>query len=161
MQFLFIFFFSLLCANVAQAQTHDQTFKDWSVFKHQNKCYIASAPTSHTGSFRKRGQPYLMVVSKGAAGEEINASSGYPYAPRLDALLTLSGSQFKLYTQGNIAWAYDAPQDAALIAMMKQASTLTSTLTLRGNSQRKTWSEDTYSLAGFAEAYARMKGLCK
>jgi hypothetical protein len=156
MQIIITLLFSLLCATAAQAQTLDQTFKDWGVFKHNNNCYIASAPTSHTGSFRKRGQPYLMVVNKGAS-DEINASSGYPYAPRLDAMLTISGSQFKLYTEGNIAWAYDAAQDASVVAMMKQNNTLT----LRGNSPIKTWSEDTYSLAGFSDAYARMKGLCK
>lgn len=146
-----------LCSVPAFAQTIDQTFDDWTVFRHQNGCYIASAPIGHTGTFRKRGQPYLMVVHKSAGVDEINASSGYPYAPRLDAQLKIGNQSYKLYTEGSVAWGYDAATDTAMVAALRQGEKAL----LRGTSQRRTWSEDTYSLAGFAQAYNRMKGLCK
>lgn len=153
----FVFLLSLLLAHTAAAQTLDQTFADWSVFTHQNSCYIASAPKKSTGNYRKRGQPYLLVVSKGAAADEVNASSGYPYAAKSEAIASLDGKQVKLFTQGNVAWAYDATQDAQLVAEMKQGNTIA----IRGKSQRGTWSEDSYSLTGFSNAYQRMKALCK
>lgn len=155
MRFFLTLLLSLL-ATTAQAQQLNQTFQNWSVFTHQGGCYIASAPTSSKGSFRSRGQPYLMVVHKTAALDEVNASSGYPYAEKTDAIVNLSGGQYKLFTQGKVAWAYDAAQDAHLVATMKQGTSLT----LRGESPLKTWSEDTYSLNGFSDAYARMKTLC-
>ncbi len=155
-----IFLTSFLCLSLAsaaaQAQTLDKTFQDWSVFQHQNSCYIASAPKKTTGTFKKRGQPYLLVVNKGAA-DEINASSGYPYAAKSELLVTTGGKQLKLFTQNNVAWAYDAAQDAQLVTAMKQGNNIT----LRGKSIKGTWSEDTYSLNGFSDAYQRMKALCK
>lgn len=157
MRFYVSFLLVLVAALPLQAQTIDQTFKDWTVFQHQSGCYIASASKGHTGTFRKRGQPYLMVVHKSTAVDEINASSGYPFAARLDAQLKIGTQNYKLYTQGNVAWGYDATQDAAIVAALKQGDKAL----LRGTSQRKTWSEDTYSLTGFREAYARMKVLCK
>ena len=144
-------------AFAAQAQTLDQTFKDWSVFQHQGGCYIASAPVKQNGNYRKRGQPYLLLVHKGAAADEINASSGYPYAAKSEVVVSLGGKQFKLFTKGSVAWAYDAAQDAQLVASMKQGSSIS----VRGTSLRKTWSEDSYSLGGFSAAYERMKVLCK
>lgn len=151
-----LFFIITLLAASAQAQTLDQTFKDWSVFKQGTSCYIASAPKKSSGTFKKRGQPYLLIVSKGT-GDEVNASSGYPYAAKSEVVAMIGGRQFKLFTQGAVAWAYDAAQDAQLVAAMKQGASLV----LRGKSIKGTTSEDTYSLNGISDAYTRMKALCK
>jgi uncharacterized Fe-S cluster-containing radical SAM superfamily protein len=155
---LFLWFFTVMILGAsAQAQTLDQTFKDWSVFKHGTSCYIASAPKKSGGTFKKRGQPYLLIVSKGASADEVNASSGYPYAAKSEVVAVIGGRQFKLFTQGAVAWAYDAAQDVQLVNAMKQGNNVV----VRGKSVRGTTSEDTYSLNGVSDAYARMKALCK
>jgi hypothetical protein len=141
----------------AQAQTLDQVFRDWSVFRHQGSCYVAGAPVKQQGNYTKRGQPYLLVVHKTATTDEVNASSGYPYAANIMVQATVNGQQFKLFTKDETAWATDASQDAQLVDALKKGSEIT----LRGTSRRGTWSEDTYSLAGFTNAYQRMKELCK
>lgn len=150
----------MLCAVFAisaQAQTIDQTFNDWSVFRHKGSCYIASAPVKQTGNYSKRGQPYLLVVHKNPTTDEVNASSGYPYAANSSVIATIGEQQMKLFTKEETAWAQDATQDSQLVSALKQGANIT----LRGTSRKGTWSEDSYSLAGFSNAYARMKSLCK
>lgn len=155
----FLYLTLALCglSSMAGAQNLDQTFKDWSVFRYENSCYIASAPIKQTGNYTKRGQPYLLVVHKSATADEINASGGYPYAANTPVVATIGGQQTKLFSKNDVAWTQDAAQDAQLVGALKKGSDIM----IRGTSQRGTWSEDSYSLAGFSDAYARMKVLCK
>jgi hypothetical protein len=97
------------------------------------------------------------VVHKGATTDEVNTSGGYPYAANTPVTATIGGQQIKLFSKDETAWATDATQDALLVDALKKRAEIT----IRGTSRRGTWSEDTYSLAGFSDAYQRMKSLCK
>lgn len=157
MKRIYFILISLLFSSSVAAQTLDQNFKDWSVFRHQGSCYIASAPVKQQGNYTKRGQPYLLVVHKNATTDEVNTSGGYPYAANTPVLATIDGQQIKLFSKDETAWATDAAQDVLLVDALKKGSEIT----IRGTSRRGTWSEDTYSLTGFSDAYQRMKALCK
>jgi invasion protein IalB len=154
---LIVIAFSLGFATPAFAQKLDSTHKDWSVFTHQGSCYLASAPTKQTGNYKSRGEPYVLVVFRAQDRDEINVSSGYPYRSGSTVEAKIDGKAHKLFTKGENAWAYDAKQDNAMVAAMQKGSRLT----IRGTSQRGTWSEDSYSLSGFTAAHKRMKALCK
>lgn len=136
----------------------DSTHTDWNVYHDSSDtCYIASVPIAEDGNWSKRGQPYILVNFKDGKPDEINASSGYPYKKNVDAELTIEGKKFKLYTEGETAWARDSATDKEILAAMKAGAKMK----LRGISGKGSYSEDTYSLKGISAAYKRMVELCK
>lgn len=160
-------FLMLTCALAFTAQSVSAqqligTQGDWRVFTldqgGKKQCYIASAPTKSKGTFKKRGDAYMLVTSRSASQDEVNASSGFAYKKGTDAHMSFNTTEkFRLFTQGDQAWARDSKQDAAIVAQMKKASALT----LRGTSPKETYAEDTYSLKGFSKAYEQMKKSCQ
>jgi invasion protein IalB len=155
--------FMSLCSS-ASAQQLDNIYKDWSVFTLRQRgekiCYIASAPVKKSGNYKKRGEPYLIVTHRSAKVDEVSTSAGYPF--KTDGKITVridNKDSFDMFTSTevtDVAWARDTTQDAKIVEAMKDANNVT----IRGNSQVDTYSEDRYSLAGFTQAYQRMKALC-
>ena len=152
-----LFCMGVMLASAAHAQKYDRSFRDWSVYTNNGSCYMASAPVRQAGNYSRRGQPYMLVVHRNAKQDEVNVSSGYPYKPKKDVVARVDNKEYKLFTKGENAWAYDAAADRALIAAMKGGTSLS----VKGTSEKGTWSEDKYSLMGFTAAYDRMKSLCK
>lgn len=144
----------------AQAQEFVSTHGDWSVFTINKSgstiCYMASAPVKNTGNFSKRGDPYALVTSRNATTDEISFSSGYPYKNSSKVRVEIDGTKFELFTKDDLAWAYDADQDARMVAALKKGNRMT----VRGTSPKDTYSLDTYSLRGVTAAYNKMKSLC-
>jgi hypothetical protein len=145
---------------VANAQTLNFTAGQWRSYTIEeggNKtCYIASIPTSSTGTFKKRGEPFAMVTHRGAA-DEVSISSGYPYKQASDVQLLIDGNRLGLFADNDRAWAKDAATDQALVASMMRGTTMN----VKGESRLGSNSNDTYSLSGFTSAYKKMKELCK
>lgn len=141
----------------ASASNLDSTHSDWKVYTDgKGICYIASQPVKEDGNWKKRGQPYVLVNSKGQK-DEINVSSGYPYKKGPDVELKVDSKLFSLFSQNENAWAKTSNADAAIVQWMKRGANLT----VKGVSGRGTYSVDTYSLKGVTAAYKRMKELCK
>ncbi len=108
----------------ASAQQLHETSGDWRVFTHgkgqERTCYVASVPVKKTGNYSARGEPFVMVTNRGAAGDEVSVSSGYPYKEGSQLSLTIDNRRYDLFVEGERAWAYDATQDKNLVdAMMK------------------------------------------
>ncbi len=154
---LFAFLFTLSVSSAVYAQQYDRSFRDWSVFTNKGTCYIGTAPVKQAGNYTKRGQPYVLVVQRSKAVDEVNVSSGYPYANGKDVHISIDSKKFQLFTKQEVAWAYDEITDTAIIRAMKAGSDLK----VKGVSQRGTHSDDTYSLMGFTAAYKYMKTKCK
>lgn len=158
---LFLPLLSLMAFSSAQAQELDNVYGDWSVFTIQQNgkkvCYIASAPKKKTGNYNKRGEPYVLVTHIKSNVDEASASSGYPYKQGSEVNFSVGTKKYKLFTKGELAWAYDSKSDAAIIHSLKKGMKLT----VKGTSKKGTYSNDTYSLKGFSKAYSRMKALCK
>ncbi len=141
----------------AHAAKLDSTSGDWSVYSEgKTNCYIASIPSTQSGNFKKRGQPYILVNSKGKA-DEVNASSGYDYKPNVHVELSVDGKKFRLFSQGEVAWAKTPADDKAIVAAMKSGSKLE----VKALSSKSSYSTDTYSLKGVGAAYKKMKQLCR
>ncbi len=145
------------CGGAVMAQTYDSSYRDWSVYTYRGSCYIGSAPIRQAGNYSRRGQPYILVIHRNATLEELNVSSGYPYKKGKEVIATIDNKRYKLFTEGEIAWAYDSNQDREMVAAMKRGKRMK----IRGTSTRGTWSEDEYSLMGFSAAHKRMKSLCR
>lgn len=150
-----------LGAGAAEAQQLRQTSGDWRVFTSgegaARQCYVASVPVKKTGNYSTRGEPFVMVTYRGAAGDEVSVSSGYPYKTGSQVSLTIDARRYDLFTQGDRGWAYDAEQDRNLVAAMMKGSQME----LKGISQKGTFSADSYTLSGFTGAVQKMKAVCR
>ena len=136
-------------------------FKDWSVFKSNRGddviCYAVSIPIKENGNFLFRGEPYLMVTNLVNDSDEVSVSSGFIYKQTADVELSFGSKKFYLFPYEALAWADDNNDDIDIIKEMQRNEEVTITGTMRDN---KTAS-DTYSLIGFAKAYAKLKEICK
>lgn len=155
------FIFSLI-ATASLAQTKHEKFTDWTVYttlQNQTKlCYMVSKPIKETGTYTKRGLPYVMVTSISGKKEEISATSGYPYKAGTEPRLIIDGIERKLsLTQGETAWFKSSNSDENAIIAMKKGYTMK----IKGTSPKDTYSIDSYSLKGFSAAYRKMIALCK
>jgi len=148
-------------AGCATAQELHKTHGDWKVLSYKKDgekfCYVASVPTKKTGNYTKRDEPFFLVVYRAGTTDEVSVSSGYPYKAKSTVKLSIDKKAHKLFTQDERAWAYDAKQDATLIAAMKKGSSME----VRGTSKKGTYSADTYSLRGITAALADMSKRCK
>lgn len=145
----------------AQAQELLGSEGDWKIYSITKDgakiCYLASAPTKSSGTFKKRGEPYFLVTQKTKDQLEASVSSGFLYKSDTDVHITLgNNTKFRFFTQENLAWAKDSKQDSAVVAAMEKSSNMT----VRGTAKRGTFAEDTYSLKGFAVALQKMKASC-
>lgn len=153
--------FYLTSTTSAYAIDPIKIFQNWALFAAkkdgQLSCYIASTPVSKQGNYSKRGAPYVLVSYKSRTVDEFSYSPGYEFDPKAANHLALNGQTFKAHTRGETGWMPNTEADAALINIMRQATTMEAV----GNSKRGTHSVDTYSLNGFAAAYTQMKEQCK
>lgn len=142
------------------AQTLQGTYGDWKVFTHTENgrklCYIASMPKKKTGTYTKRGEPFVLVTYRSAVIDEVSVSSGFPYKKGSEVAVTVDKLSHALFTEGERAWAYDEKGDAQLVRHLASGAKLI----VKGTSEKGTKAEDTYSLDGFSKARRTMKTLC-
>lgn len=151
----------LSIAMPAQAQEFVASYGNWWVFNmiqnNAKTCYIASAPIHKTGNYSKRGEPHLMITSRGPNADEVSAYVGYPLKLNVEAKIEIDDKPFKLFTEDERIWAYSEQQDRNLVNLLKKGDRAL----VRGISQRNSFSIDTYSLKGFSMAYNKMKAVCR
>ena len=145
--------------NAAYAQKLETSISDWNVMTMQKEgrtvCYIGSKPVDSTGTFKKRGEAFVLVTVRDASTDEVSVTSGYPYA-KDQVSVDIEGKTFAMFSEEETAWAPDDKQDKTMIDAMKKGKLLV----VKGTSQKETSSEDTYSLKGFSGAYKDMKKRC-
>ena len=145
-------------ANAADLQAK---FQDWSVFKSNRGdkvvCYAVSLPIRKEDNFLHRGEPYLLVTNLANDSDEISVSSGFIYKQTSDFQMSFGSKKFYLFPYMAIAWASDNNDDLDIIKEMQKSEEVTIVGTGRDNKI----SNDTYSLIGFAQAYAKLKEICK
>ena len=96
----------LLCGFVttpALAQVMDKTFKDWTVYttnlQGKKACYRASFPSSKTGNYKKRDEPYFLVTRISNDVFEVSSSSGFEYKKSSDVKVSIDGEKFDMFTK--------------------------------------------------------------
>lgn len=151
-----------LCFPAAAFAELIDNFGDWSAFietENADKvCFIAGEPKKSKGEYAKRGDVNLMVTHRPAEKSlhVVSFNAGYAYQGGSEAVVTIGSGEFRLFTDGGVAWAYDAEADKALVNAMRAGSTMTVT----GASNRGTLTTDTYSLTGFSAAHTAINSAC-
>lgn len=139
---------------------------DWSVFIEDSptQCWIVSTPreTVNTRDGRivavTRGE-ILMFVSFWPEQErmgEVSFTGGYPFADGSTVSVEIGGSDFQLFTEGEMAWAASSQDDDEIIAAMKRGAEAV----LTAVSSRGTQTVDTFSLLGFTAAIEDAEQRC-
>ncbi len=162
-------FFALLMAflllfwqnEAANAKDLSMQFKDWHLFKSNRGdnivCYLVSLPIKRDGNFLSRGEPYLLVTNLVNDADEVSVSSGFIYKQTTDVEISFGAKKFYLFPYMALAWADNNNDDIDIIKEMQKSDELTVSGTTRDNKI----ANDTYSLIGFAKAYATLKEECK
>ena len=156
----FLIFFLSFTSEVF-AQELQEKFWDWSVFKaargNQIVCYMASTPIKREGNFDKKGEPFFLITNIENDADEISVSAGFYYDKKSDAEASFGSKKFYLFPYQDIAWANDKNDDINIIKEMQKHEDVIVTGVASGGKI----ASDTYSLIGFAQAYAKMKQTCK
>lgn len=156
---LFLFFI-LLPIKFSCAQKFYNSFVDWSIFSvdrgDKKICYIVSLPIKKDGNYDKRGEPYFVVTLNQEGEDEISTSSGYEYKKNSDVEISFGLKKFNIFTYGDLAWTYDRDEDLDIIKEMR----INSDFSVSGININGSYSQDSYSLLGFVEAYNKMREIC-
>ncbi len=143
-----------LAGSPSQAAETLGVFGDWGAFRARRACYAVSAPTSSAGKGRDAPQ---LVVSKWP-GQNVSVQLMVGGGTMLQAIVLRAGGQsFKLSVRGDSGWMPDAQGDGlAVAALSASGSAFVSGRTSRGNKF-----SDSYSLTGFADAWAAAQKACR
>ena len=137
-------------------------FSDWTAIRFREAgetvCWISSEPLESEPKDVRRGDIYVLVTHRPASKtrDEVSVYAGYPLRTGSEALIDIGGREFKMFTDGQTAWAYDADTDKALVQAMIRGSSMV----IRGTSQRGTETIDRYSLRGFTAARSAINQAC-
>ncbi len=140
------------------------TFKDWNAFAFEEGgrkvCYISSQPKKKEPKAARRGDVYVLVTHRPAekALDVVSFIAGYPFKKDSEMEVDVGGKPFKLFTDGETAWARDADTDKAVAAALRE--TKGKPMVVKGVSARGTKTTDSYSLDGLTQAYDAINQAC-
>jgi invasion protein IalB len=156
---------ALLAAPVqAQEPKSLGNFTDWSAFSFQEgnrqTCYMVSQPKNQEGLApnARRGDVYVMVTHRPneRSLDVVSVLAGYTFQQGSEATAQIGNQTFRLFTDGDGAWARDESTDRQVVGAMRGGQTMI----VRGQSNRGTRTTDTYSLRGFSAAYQAINQAC-
>lgn len=138
---------------------------DWSVFVADSpkECWSVSKPkqTVNTKGGKavavKRGDILLFVSYRPGGSGEVSFTGGYPFRKGSTVTLSVGGSNFQLFTDGEWAWSKGPEDDAKIIAAMKKGAAAIAV----AESGRGTRTEDSFSLLGFTASVDDASARCK
>lgn len=139
------------------------TFGKWIAATYQENgkqvCYMSGDPDRTEGGTRSRGKPTLLITHRPGekAYDIVSMVSGYEYQGDSDVTVSVAGKRFKLFTNGERAWARDAETDKTIVAALVKANSAAVT----GTSNRNAVTTDIFLLKGFAAAYQAIGDACK
>jgi hypothetical protein len=146
----------------AQAVRLIGDFRDWSAYSAiegtGNVCFALARPIEVTPVPDGFTEAYLYLTSRPAEGvsSEFNLVAGFNFAPDTPATVTISGTAFDLFTQGDAAWLLDSTQAENLAATIRAGTTLI----IEGTSDKGIKVRQTFSLAGATAASRALEAEC-
>ncbi len=164
-KFLFLTGFLLAStAQAAQVPTEIGEYDDWVAYYYQDAsgltCYMASTPKRDEGKYTSRGNIYTVITHRpnDKSYDVVNITAGYTYKPESKVEIKIGNQTFdKLFVNGDKAWATSEKTDKEIVAAMKRGSRMI----VHGVSSKGTKTKDTYSLAGFSQAYKAISAKCR
>jgi hypothetical protein len=166
---------AVMLAAPAMAQTQPATllgvFQNWSAYTSGTgsslTCYALSQPRATQPRGASRGPIYLMVSDWPArkVKAEPQIVLGYPVKADSPAALAVGSAKFAFFARPNgptatangAAWLQSLGDNSRLIETMGKGVSAVAT----GLSARGTRTSDTYSMAGFNDALAKIHDACK
>ena len=139
-----------LCAAPLAAKDTLGVFESWAAFRDPSvpRCYAIAAPRDSAAA--RDFAPFATIASwprrKIRGQVHFRLSRRLADAPRVS--LTIGGNSFLLTGGGGDAWAADRAMDAAIVAAMRSARTMT----IRATDRRGRRFADRYELGGAASA---------
>lgn len=136
-------------------------YNDWEALTYTengNKvCFIGTKPKDSKGDYSSRGDIFLLVTHRPAESRNgvVIIETGYPYKTESTVEVKIDGKPFRMWTEGEYAYAY-ADEDKVLVQAMKRGLEMV----VQGRSTRGTLTTDTYSLKGFTDAYQAISNAC-
>ncbi|MES2914027.1 MAG: invasion associated locus B family protein [Pseudomonadota bacterium] len=148
--------FSGASAQAQESTNRVATMTDWNVFTEESpkECWGVSKPkeTVNTRDGQpvsvRRGDILLFVTFRPGKPGEISFAGGYPFASGSTVDVSIDGTPYQLFTDGEWAWPGSAEDDAKLLEAMKAGTSAT----LSARSGKGTETKDTFSLRGFTAA---------
>ena len=137
-------------------------FGDWSAFKEFDGkkpiCYMGAQPRKSHGKYKKRGETYLLITHRPVEKIFSVASykAGYNFLKNSELKITIDEKNFKFFTDGGHAFAYDKKTDISLIKSMIRGKTMI----VKGISSRGTKTTDSYSLKGVSASWKAINKAC-
>ena len=134
----------------------------WSAYSFKENgnivCYMASEPIKAEGNYTRRGKIYALITHRPAEGSRnvFSYITGYPYKEGGNAVLSIDGETFNLFTQDESAWAPDSDMDNRIAQAVRKGSKMT----VKGTSSRGTATTDTFSLKGSTAAHDAITKAC-
>ena len=147
----------------ASAETSLSKHGDWEAFTDRESgklvCYMGAVPTKSRGKYTNRGRTFLLITHRPAEQSKnvISLQAGYTFKKTSEVELAIGETSFKLFTDGQWAFAADTATDNELVKSMIGGAALI----VRGLSSRGTETTDTYSLKGFTAALKAIGKACK
>jgi len=141
-------------------------FKNWTAYTtgsgSSRTCYALSKPRAQEPKSLKRGAIFLMVSDWPGrkVKAELEVVPGYAYKLGAPATLGIGGDRFNFFSrndgQNGSAWLQNLNDGGPLLDAMNHGVSAVAI----GTSSRGTKTVDTYSLAGFGDALAKMHAAC-
>lgn len=121
-------------------------------------CFMTAKPEKQEGKFTKRGDVAFFIThwAKEGTRDVVSVSIGYPFRGGSNLSVIIDGKDYKMATDGEMAWAADSATDAAISQAVRKGSKMV----IKGTSQRGTATTDTYSLNGSGDAYKKISAAC-
>jgi hypothetical protein len=141
-------------------------FKNWTAYSTGSgsgmTCYAMSEPKATQPKGTKRAPIFLMVSDW--PGRKVKAEPevvpGYPYKPGAPVTLGIGSDKFNFFArndgQSGSAWLQNLNDGKTLMDALSHGVSAVAI----GTSARGTKTVDTYALAGFTEAVAKMHATC-
>ena len=144
----------IVTAGPGNAASLVKTFRDWSLFTHENNgakvCFAASQPksTAPQGANRDSIFFYVSAWPKDGVKSEVSVRLGYPIKPGSTVTVKVGSAAYSLFAKDDKAFVADPTDELKLIESMKRGSTMQ----VQAVSTRGTNTSDRYSLSGVTAA---------
>ncbi len=138
------------------------SFDEWKALSYeeggQKVCYMSSQPKKLEPKNKVRGDAYVLVTHRPAEKSfgVVSVTAGYKYQKDSEVTVKVGPTAFKLFTDGDTAWARDEATDKALSNAIRNGKSMV----VKATSSKGTNTTDTYSLNGAGSAYQAIGEAC-
>jgi hypothetical protein len=136
-------------------------FGEWDVFNATGKsktCYTLARPKDRAPASLKRDDAYVFISNRPGENvrNEVSVIMGFTMKDNSEPKADVGGTVFDLVAKGANAWLKNPAEEGQFIDALKKGSKLV----VRASSVKGNASTDSYSLAGFSDALARIHKDC-